>query len=76
MFVNFFFQVGSYTIAVCAKAMKKPFYVLTESFKFSRLFPLGQQDLPEEYKVKNYVLVTCVQKGSLDWDFNQKKRIL
>lgn len=38
-------------MAVCAKAMKKPFYVLTESFKFSRLFPLGQWDLPEEYKV-------------------------
>lgn len=39
-------------MAVCAKAMKKPFYVLTESFKFSRLFPLGQWDLPKEYKVK------------------------
>lgn len=38
-------------MAVCAKQMKKPVYVLTESFKFSRLFPLGQQDLPEEYKV-------------------------
>ncbi|CAG9864122.1 unnamed protein product [Phyllotreta striolata] len=43
-------KVGSYTMAVCAKEMKKPFYVLTESFKFTRLFPLGQQDLPEEYK--------------------------
>ncbi|CAG9837912.1 unnamed protein product [Diabrotica balteata] len=43
-------KVGSYTMAVCAKEMKIPFYVLTESFKFSRLFPLGQQDLPEEYK--------------------------
>ncbi|VEN38032.1 unnamed protein product [Callosobruchus maculatus] len=48
-------KVGSYTMAVCAKEMKKPFYVLTESFKFSRLFPLGQQDLPEEYKFKSSV---------------------
>ncbi|KAJ8961786.1 hypothetical protein NQ318_021388 [Aromia moschata] len=43
-------KVGNYTMAVCAKEMKKPFYVLTESFKFTRLFPLGQQDLPVEYK--------------------------
>ncbi|EEZ97197.1 Translation initiation factor eIF-2B subunit alpha-like Protein [Tribolium castaneum] len=43
-------KVGSYTMAVCAKEMKKPFYVLTESFKFSRLFPLNQGDLPPEYK--------------------------
>ncbi|KAF5305506.1 hypothetical protein FQA39_LY01597 [Lamprigera yunnana] len=43
-------KIGSYTMAVCAKAMNKPFYVLTESFKFSRLFPLGQSDLPHEYK--------------------------
>lgn len=38
-------------MAVCAREMKKPFYVLAESFKFSRLFPLNQQDLPKEYKV-------------------------
>lgn len=30
--------------------MKKPFYVLTESFKFSRLYPLNQRDLPNSYK--------------------------
>lgn len=38
-------------MAIAAKAMSKPFYVLTESFKFSRLFPLNQGDLPDEYKV-------------------------
>ncbi|KAG5898584.1 hypothetical protein JTB14_016596 [Gonioctena quinquepunctata] len=48
-------KVGTYTMAVCAKEMKKPFYVLTESFKFSRLFPLNQQDLPEEYKYTSEV---------------------
>ncbi|KAK9688405.1 Initiation factor 2 subunit family [Popillia japonica] len=30
--------------------MKKPLYVLTESFKFTRLYPLSQGDLPDEYK--------------------------
>jgi translation initiation factor eIF-2B subunit alpha len=29
-------RVGCYTMALCAKEMKKPFYVLTESFKFSK----------------------------------------
>lgn len=43
-------KIGSYTMAVCAKAMNKPFYVLAESFKFSRVFPLNQSDLPDEYK--------------------------
>lgn len=39
-------------MGVCAKELKKPFYVLAESFKFSRLFPLSQSDLPVEYKVR------------------------
>ncbi|XP_066150948.1 translation initiation factor eIF2B subunit alpha [Euwallacea fornicatus] len=48
-------KVGTYTMAVCAKELKKPFYVLAESFKFSRLFPLNQQDLPAEYKYTSKV---------------------
>lgn len=43
-------RIGCYTMALCAKEMKKPFYVLTESFKFSRLYPLNQRDLPDTYK--------------------------
>lgn len=43
-------KIGSYTIALCAKEAKVPFYVLTESFKFSRLFPLNQGDLPNDFK--------------------------
>lgn len=49
-------KVGSYTMAVCASVMKKPFYVLAESFKFTRLFPLNQQDLPPEYKYTSDVV--------------------
>ncbi|CAG9824000.1 unnamed protein product, partial [Phaedon cochleariae] len=52
-------KVGTNTMAVCAKEMNKPFYVLTESFKFSRLFPLDQQDLPEEYKYTSEVRKSC-----------------
>lgn len=44
-------RIGSYTMGLCAREMKKPFYVLSESFKFSRLYPLNQRDLSNEYKV-------------------------
>lgn len=43
-------RVGTYTMALCAREMKKPFYVLAESLKFSRIFPLNQRDLPNDYK--------------------------
>ncbi|XP_055381417.1 translation initiation factor eIF-2B subunit alpha [Condylostylus longicornis] len=43
-------RIGTFTMAVCAKEMKKPVYVVAESFKFTRLYPLNQRDLPDEYK--------------------------
>lgn len=43
-------KLGTYQIAVCAKAHNKSFYVAAESFKFARLYPLNQQDLPLESK--------------------------
>lgn len=39
-------------MAVCSKAHNKPFYVVAESFKFVRLFPLNQQDVPDRFKVR------------------------
>ncbi|KAJ3285551.1 translation initiation factor eIF-2B subunit alpha [Borealophlyctis nickersoniae] len=39
-------HVGTYQIAVVAKATGKPFYVVAESYKFVRIFPLQQDDLP------------------------------
>lgn len=45
-------QIGTNQIAVCAKAQNKPFYVVAESFKFVRLFPLNQQDVPDRFKVR------------------------
>ena len=45
------FQLGTYTIALCAKELNKPVYVLCESYKFVRLYPLNQQDMPNEFKV-------------------------
>lgn len=40
-------QVGTFQMAVLAKAFSVPFYVAAESYKFARLFPLDQRDLPE-----------------------------
>ena len=34
-----------------AKTLNKPFYVVAESFKFVRIYPLNQEDLPNNEKV-------------------------
>ncbi|KAK9720267.1 translation initiation factor eIF-2B subunit alpha [Basidiobolus ranarum] len=39
-------QIGTYQMAIMAKTANKPFYVVAESFKFVRLYPLNQYDLP------------------------------
>ena len=33
-------RIGTYSSALIAKAFRKPFYVLAESMKFARLYPL------------------------------------
>ncbi|TEA41377.1 hypothetical protein DBR06_SOUSAS7910051, partial [Sousa chinensis] len=45
-------KIGTNQMAVCAKARNKPFYVVAESFKFVRLFPLNQQDVPDKFKAR------------------------
>ncbi|KAI7812685.1 translation initiation factor eIF-2B subunit alpha [Triplophysa rosa] len=52
-------KIGTYQMAVCSKAHNKPFYVVAESFKFVRLFPLNQQDVPDRFKYKADVLKTA-----------------
>ncbi|CAG0914586.1 unnamed protein product [Notodromas monacha] len=49
-------KVGTYGIGLVAKALKKPVYVLCESFKFVRLYPLNQSELPAEFKYPASVL--------------------
>lgn len=49
--MNVFPQIGTFPLAVCAKTMNKPVYVVAESFKFVRDFPLNQNDVPDDYKV-------------------------
>lgn len=40
-------QVGTFQAAIVAQALKTPFYVAAESYKFARLFPLQQRDVVE-----------------------------
>ncbi|XP_076811781.1 translation initiation factor eIF2B subunit alpha-like [Clavelina lepadiformis] len=53
-------KIGSYQLALCANALNKPVYVLAESFKFVRFFPLNQQDLPNQFKYK----ASTLKKGA------------
>ncbi|KAK9814315.1 hypothetical protein WJX72_003908 [[Myrmecia] bisecta] len=43
-------KLGTYQIAIAAKVHNIPFYVAAESYKFARLYPLSQRDLPVERK--------------------------
>jgi translation initiation factor eIF-2B subunit alpha len=47
-------RMGTYQIGLLAKAMGKPFYVVAESHKFVRVYPLGQYDLPIEQHVIDF----------------------
>eukprot|EP01087_Luapelamoeba_hula_P019645 TRINITY_DN6538_c0_g1_i2.p1 TRINITY_DN6538_c0_g1~~TRINITY_DN6538_c0_g1_i2.p1 ORF type:complete len:363 (+),score=52.53 TRINITY_DN6538_c0_g1_i2:434-1522(+) len=48
-------RIGTYGLSIVAKALKKPFYVAAESFKFTRLYPLNQRDIPVEKRQKELV---------------------
>lgn len=41
-----------------AKTLNKPFYVVAESFKFVRMFPLNQDDLPNAEKVNEFLKIS------------------
>lgn len=40
-------KIGTYALATCAKAAGKPFYVAAESYKFARMYPFSQADVPQ-----------------------------
>lgn len=42
--------LGSCSVAMIAHALRKPVYVLVESFKFLRVFPFNQSYIPDELK--------------------------
>lgn len=49
-------KIGTLNIAICAKTMNKAFFVMAESIKFVKEYPLNQADIPEEFKYRTSVL--------------------
>ena len=47
-------RIGTYQLAMLAKSVRKPVYVVAESHKFVRLYPLGQCDLPVQQTVVDF----------------------
>eukprot|EP00002_Diphylleia_rotans_P020058 TRINITY_DN3886_c0_g2_i1.p1 TRINITY_DN3886_c0_g2~~TRINITY_DN3886_c0_g2_i1.p1 ORF type:complete len:319 (+),score=75.64 TRINITY_DN3886_c0_g2_i1:56-1012(+) len=40
-------KIGTYQMAIVAQSLKKPLYVAAESYKFARMYPLSQKDIPQ-----------------------------
>ena len=51
-------RMGTYQMGILAKSAGKPFYVMAESHKFVRLYPLGQYDLPIEQSILDFTTET------------------
>jgi translation initiation factor eIF-2B subunit alpha len=65
-------QVGTYQTALVAKALNKPFYVLAESYRFVRMFPLTQQDAEgHESECASFVPVAANRGGIPDEFFKR-----
>ena len=47
-------RMGTYQMGMLAKAAGKPFYVVSESHKFVRLYPINQRDLGLEQNVVDF----------------------
>lgn len=55
-------KIGTNALALCARAHDKPVYVAAESYKFARLYPLGQQDIPSNKSVPLTFVDTTMQQ--------------
>nr|ACO14648.1 Translation initiation factor eIF-2B subunit alpha [Caligus clemensi] len=58
-------KIGTYTMSLCARALNKPFYVICESFKFVRSYPLNQRDLPNEFKFNARTILAAKDERAL-----------
>ena len=55
-------RLGTYQIGTLAKSANKPFYVVAESHKFVRLYPLSQYDLPIDQKIIEFKTADGTEK--------------
>ncbi|KAL7468473.1 hypothetical protein ACHAXS_008701 [Conticribra weissflogii] len=60
-------KMGTFALGVLAKELGVPFYVAAESYKFTRLYPLNNADLPEMGKLDGGGLAFL---DTLSWSVN------
>jgi translation initiation factor eIF-2B subunit alpha len=64
-------RLGTYQLGILAKSAGKPMYVVAESHKFVRIFPLGQYDLPIEQKVVDFKVENDKDNGKKLGDIDE-----
>jgi len=57
-------KVGTYPMALAAKAVNKPFYTVVESYKFSRKHPLSQKDIYVAFNSKHIQDISDAEEWS------------
>lgn len=60
-------KVGTYPLAICARAINKPFYVVAESYKFIRMYPLNQNDVPTSTQHQELTAASNLPNDKLDY---------
>jgi len=60
-------RMGTYQMGILAREKGKPCYVVAESHKFVRMFPLGQYDLPIEQRVLDFRTDVDDGAAGMDW---------
>ncbi len=58
--------IGTYQVAILAQIFKKPMYVIAESYKFLRVFPLNQRDLPASCRRQQVLSIPLEEKLCVD----------
>lgn len=69
-------KLGTYALATCAKAHGKPFYVASESYKFARLYPLNQKDLPKIGSNRLHCLDTTANTDDAKIDLPENVKVI
>ncbi|CAF1144280.1 unnamed protein product [Rotaria sp. Silwood1] len=59
-------KIGTFNLAIAAHEMNKPFYVAAESFKFVRVYPLNNRDLPDHFKYKSSTIARLNEKDLIN----------
>lgn len=66
-------KMGTNALATCAQANGKPFYVAAESYKFARLYPLMQRDIPDVGNIPMEFCDTTKKQRSSSMNGNEEE---